>query len=367
MRLEGDAQNVLPYYIAVDHTKQAIILAIRGSLSLDDVVRDLLFEPADLDTWLNRSTPWDAPLPPLQPATQTTVNAAHSGIFEATRATLEDLQARGKLAELLLGPAPLFPGYQLVVCGHSLGAGCSFLLSLRLRQFFPHLRCWCFSPPGGLATAELCKSATDWCTSVVCGKEMIPRLTLATFEHARDEMVHCAARCKKPKTSLLLGWLFGRVYQEAELFYTPESLPPEPMAWLRSYEESLAQTAAQRAYVETASKFGPPGRVIYLKHTGKKSVKRGKILGLQKTVVREYRAVWVDGRVLIEEGVLLSGRMMLDHFPDYSLAVLRRLASAGGGGASAGVSEAAGEADLRQRVHQPSSPSSSSSSSSPPK
>lgn len=35
-----------------------------GSLSLDDVVRDLLFEPASLDEWLQPGRRWDDP-PPL--------------------------------------------------------------------------------------------------------------------------------------------------------------------------------------------------------------------------------------------------------------------------------------------------------------
>ena len=37
-------------------------------------------------------------------------------------------------------------------------------------------RCWAFSPPGGLASGELCAASEDWCTSCVCGKEWIPRL-----------------------------------------------------------------------------------------------------------------------------------------------------------------------------------------------
>lgn len=382
VRLEGHAPNVLPYCLAVDHAKRTIVLAIRGSMSMDDVVRDLLFEPASLDDWISGQSPnnssgivsgsgngpgsstsvgrssssplWEAPLPPLRPASANTRYAAHSGIFEATRATLEDLQQAGVLARALLGPAPRYPDYSLVVCGHSLGAGCAFLLSLRLRQFFPNLRCLAFSPPGGLATAELCIGAAEWCTSVVCGKEMIPRLTLTTFERTRDEIVYCAARCRRSKVSLMLGWLTGRIWKDEELFYRPEDLPDEPQAWLESYRESLAATAARREYVKLAGQFGPPGRVLYLKPTGRKAVSKNPgvgWLGLGNTVVRDYRGVWADGEVLIDQGLVLSGRMMLDHFPDYCLAVLRRLAAAGGGGQAAHVSDAAGRAEVHNSLH----------------
>ena len=45
----------------------------------------------------------------------------------------------------------LFPqGYQLVVTGHSLGAGAATLLSILLKPTYPELRCFAFSPPGGL-------------------------------------------------------------------------------------------------------------------------------------------------------------------------------------------------------------------------
>lgn len=39
MRFEGEGgQHCLPYFIALDHEKQAVVLAIRGTLSLQDTV-----------------------------------------------------------------------------------------------------------------------------------------------------------------------------------------------------------------------------------------------------------------------------------------------------------------------------------------
>ena len=48
---------------------------------------------------------------------------------------------------------------------------------------------WAFEPPGGLAGPSIAKATRDFCTSVVLGKDWIPRLTLRTFERLRDEMV----------------------------------------------------------------------------------------------------------------------------------------------------------------------------------
>ncbi len=40
--------------------------------------------------------------------------------------------------------------YDLVCVGHSLGAGTAAILAILLRQEYPNLHCYSFSPPGGL-------------------------------------------------------------------------------------------------------------------------------------------------------------------------------------------------------------------------
>lgn len=305
-----------------------------------------MYEPAELDEWLKAENPWDVSLPPVTPAMRSSSRyAAHSGILEAARGTVEDIRSKGHLQRLLPvkghAASPLLDAtpttstrdYRLVVCGHSLGAGCSFLISLYLKNYFPNLHCFAFSPPGGLASGDLCAASSEWCTSVVCGKEMIPRFTLATFERMRDEFVHAAAYCKMPKLKLLANSLIGKVYTKKDLFYSPEALPDEPRQWLEEYHASLDATTAERAYLESAAKFGPPGRVMHLRATGRKhAVSRSwmQLLTGKKArggygAEREYRCVWVDGQKMVNKGIELSGRMMLDHFPDYCLALMRKL------------------------------------------
>jgi len=40
--------------------------------------------------------------------------------------------------------------YDVVVVGHSLGAGTAAILAILLRQDYPNLHCYAYSPPGGL-------------------------------------------------------------------------------------------------------------------------------------------------------------------------------------------------------------------------
>lgn len=59
----------------VFETRRPPQLMCAGSLSLDDVIRDLLFEPASLDDWLAPGKSWDEPPPPLTAASECAVGA----------------------------------------------------------------------------------------------------------------------------------------------------------------------------------------------------------------------------------------------------------------------------------------------------
>lgn len=83
--------------------------------------------------------------------------------------------------------------WSIVLTGHSLGAGAAALVALYIRSFYPNSRCWAFEPPGGLVDGTLAEAAADCVTSVVLGKDWVPRLSLASFERLRDEMVRVAS------------------------------------------------------------------------------------------------------------------------------------------------------------------------------
>lgn len=65
-----------------------------------------------------------------------------------------------------------------MLTGHSLGAGAAALVALYIRSFYPNSRCWAFEPPGGLVDGALADAASDCITSVVIGKDWVPRLAL---------------------------------------------------------------------------------------------------------------------------------------------------------------------------------------------
>jgi sn1-specific diacylglycerol lipase len=324
VRYENQIPHVLPYYIAIDHEKKCLVIAIRGSMSFDDVVRDLKFDPVNIDDWLTVGVPWNAPRPQTMGKSGKSKFAAHNGIFEASVAIVDDLKAQKIVESQLLGSSAPLKNYDLVLCGHSLGAGCAFLVAIHLRCYFPTLKCYSFSPPGALVSSEIAEQSRDWCISTVCGKEMIPRITLNTIENLRDDMVHLGTFCRKSKFQLMLSWITGRVWSDPDLYYSAENLPDEAHKWMQIYERNIARKSHLSQVIELANKFGPPGRVMYLKPTGKFKSKQKSFWGSKHS--REYVCEWTTGTSIVEEGILLTGRMMKDHMPDYSYALLRVLA-----------------------------------------
>ena len=58
------------------------------------------------------------------------------------------------------------------------------------------LKCWAFSPPGGLVSETLLPALREWCISVVCGKDAVPRMTTNNLARLMDEMITALARSR---------------------------------------------------------------------------------------------------------------------------------------------------------------------------
>lgn len=320
--LEGQGRDVLPYFIALDHERKKMIISIRGSMSFDDAIRDLKYEPVDVTHWLETREGCANPPGRIHMEKNGGSLMAHRGIFEASKATIKNIESTRILERYISGPSATHADYSMLVCGHSLGAGCAYFVSLYFRQSYKSLQCIAFSPPGGLISETLSELSRDWCISTVCGKECIPRLTLGTIEHLRDDMIHLGMYCKKSKISLLISWITGYLWSDPDLFYSDENLPEEPAEWLHAYQNSLIAASKENDTIKTAEQFVPPGKIMYMKPTGKTRKTR---LGRTK-ISREYTCEWTTPEAVVSNGIILSGRMMKDHFPDYSFHVLQKIA-----------------------------------------
>jgi len=170
------------YYVAISKERKTILIGVKGTSTFEDVLTDCCGSSIkhELRGPFIRAAPQD------REHVDNTFNPinmqCHEGIMLAALNLADDLEPS---MEQLFLPT----GYQLLVTGHSLGAGVAALFSVIMRSRFPdqliyadetRLKVIAFAPPPVLDhdSALACKS---FITSVVNNSDMIPRASLANL------------------------------------------------------------------------------------------------------------------------------------------------------------------------------------------
>ncbi|BDA50637.1 probable Sn1-specific diacylglycerol lipase alpha at N-terminal half [Coccomyxa sp. Obi] len=178
------------HYVAADLANQCIVVAIRGSLEIGDMLSDVTAAPMEM-TLLGVQ------------------GKVHEGMMSAATFvhcnTVEALEAAAKQ----------FPGWPVLVTGHSYGGGVAAILAALLRDGG--------APPGlgpiscialgcaAVFSLELAEMVTPFTTSVVYGADVVPRLSAASVEGAFLELAAAspvrtaAAKLGRRVTSTLEG------------------------------------------------------------------------------------------------------------------------------------------------------------------
>ena len=327
-----------PYCILLDHQWQSVVVAIRGTFSLEDCVTDVLIEPEPLQQ-LGQEFGFDA-----------SGQYCHGGVLACVRNVYSDLLRHGWLDQLLSNSDASYPDYTLRLVGHSLGAAACTLLSYMLRPMFPTLRCVNYSPPGCTLTWEMATGCKEWCNSFVLDTDLVPRLSLDSMDRLRDEILELLGRIKVPKIEVarravgragLLGcgicWEslpsdVNRLYDMTEILHSPGAVPDsEYQRQLERFREIQRERRATRG-VARSTKLFPPGKMIHLAKIGEK---RTCVHGIAKCVTccmtsfgSEYLPVWVNNDDFNE--IVVTTTMGTDHFPNRITAVLGEVAKSFG-------------------------------------
>ncbi|OQS06610.1 hypothetical protein THRCLA_01353, partial [Thraustotheca clavata] len=146
------------YYLYIDHTRDEIVLVIRGSASIQDFCTDMCMDHEPFQS-----------------------GYGHRGIVHA--AYWLDWNLRDEMVKV----AAENPNYKVQVMGHSLGAGTAALVSILWSPLIPRLKCIAFAPPACL-TMDLAKSCEGFITSVVCGDDCVPRLNSHNLTKLQKEV-----------------------------------------------------------------------------------------------------------------------------------------------------------------------------------
>lgn len=229
---DGKASNInMPRHIVFfDHLTHSIVVAIRGTASMSDIITDL-----SVDT---------------EPFVHNGVHmVAHSGIAQAAETLLGPIRAAIAGARRMKGEK--YRAYNVVVTGHSLGAGTACLLGMRLSEKQPggeqpsDVTVFAFAPPPVLSEPAYCP----------------PHCNIHTFVNNSDVVPRC---CKLEIYKMLLAvgqidrlaWDGGK---RAHLVATSKQLKPEEMKLLDEACSATNYTPAERSVVESEVPLYAPG------------------------------------------------------------------------------------------------------------
>ncbi|EQC32379.1 hypothetical protein SDRG_10125 [Saprolegnia diclina VS20] len=314
------------YCVMLDHEKQSVVVAIRGTLSLEDCLTDAIAYGYSMDEVATKY------------GCAGRGEFAHQGMLQCAEYIMDEL-TRLRVLDMLLNPdamplpEPLavnecYPGtyasYSLVVTGHSLGAAAAALLAIFLKPKYPRVRCLAFSPPGCLMSPSLAQASSTFITSVVLGKDIIARASLLSMQDLRDEVLELIGRSKVSKAAIMrqaLSWKNPRDLLHAADDVATSSFTTQ----LTNYKSMLQQIQDH----EPIHEMWLPGRVVHLKRQVR-SQKRGFCMccrpgtGICCTDRSDYDYGWSDATQFLK--IYVSRTMLDDHFPDKVHAVLQDLA-----------------------------------------
>jgi sn1-specific diacylglycerol lipase len=299
-----------PYFIARDVRRKAVVLSVRGTLSIADCVTDSMYKPCMLNA--------DAI---HEPGLQGSDLHVHSGVFRATNFILSDLNANRILEQTILGEQPSAESaplpssavdcrdWDLVLTGHSLGAGVAAALSLHLRKKFPNLKVWCIEPPGGVLSPKLSNITKAWTYSTVHHCDLFCRLSGPVLLKLRSDMMDSLTNAKLNKFSLMMRMTFNGTKLQISDVLDPESAASESTALREDFR------TFSRAQVDStpmmAAPLHPPGQLIHLLRLPNGS----------------YAPRLVEAHELMDRGMMIQYGFFADHFPDKVAAVLSDLAA----------------------------------------
>lgn len=191
-----------PFFVAVDYAREKVVVSIRGTLSMKDVLTDLNAEGEPL---------------PLNPPREDWLG--HKGMVQAAVYIKNKLEEENLIEKALNHNAERgTPNFGLVLVGHSLGAGTASILAILMKQQYADLQCFSYSPPGGLLSMPAVEQSKEYITSVVVGKDAVnatddpkhflftfldiskvPRIGLHQMEALRADLINAIQRSIDPK------------------------------------------------------------------------------------------------------------------------------------------------------------------------
>ncbi|XP_049300000.1 diacylglycerol lipase-alpha isoform X1 [Anopheles funestus] len=295
-----------PFFVAIDYNYNKIVISIRGTLSMKDVLTDLNAEGEPL---------------PLNPPREDWLG--HKGMVQAAIYIKQKLEEENLIQRALKhNPARGTQRFGLILVGHSLGAGTASILAILMKQQYDVLHCYSYSPPGGLLSMPAVEYSKSFITSVVVGKDVVPRIGLYQMEALRADLINAIQRSIDPKWKTIacsaICCCCGPEPTSVMMMSTKDSNVQRYKQERNSARQSTVHPNDNSIALTLHHPLYPPGRIIHI-------VRHHPIQEEQMLKKRDpvYQAIWADNKDFDE--VLISPVMIQDHMPDTVLAALEKV------------------------------------------
>lgn len=295
IRAEFSAQPFHPaYYVAVDRSINSIVVCVRGTANIVDSLTDAAMSQDPLNV-RKYPLPFDSPITSssclspgasmgnLEGSKARVHGFGHAGIIRSARFLFKDIR------QSVIDGARNNPGFQVVLTGHSLGAGTASVLALLMRDDdgCPDPFIVAFAPPPCLSY-DLAEQTVTLGVTVVNGPDIVPRLSVELLLPLLATARYIADLPKRKKSLLSCGIRRG-VIDWDEL------------------EDKTAQRTMKWEKIHDGKRLFIPGRVVQLIHGGESSRNpiRTSLRRHDVAVVRVSRAKFLHVRAR-ERGMMLA-------------------------------------------------------------
>lgn len=197
---EYDAETFMPaFYVAIDKKIRAIVICVRGTANIIDVLTDVAAtqEPFQVELQSNKT---------MEGITHSEAEGkfngfAHSGFLHSAKNVLDHAR------EAVQQATQDYPNFTVVTTGHSLGATTAAVLALLMRDKggFPNAMGVVFAPAPCLSH-DLAQLTSPFVLTIINGPDVIPRLSVSLLLSLFATIRYVGKLSPIRKLLLALGW-----------------------------------------------------------------------------------------------------------------------------------------------------------------
>ena len=295
-----------PFFVLLDHEKKTIVYSIRGTLSLDDCVKDVVAEEMILDE-VGKEWGFDG-----------VGEYCHQGMFDTTMTMINTLKKRKLLPCIDNNAIPeVAKHYDVVFTGHSLGAGVATLASLLLKNLIPNLRGIVYSPVPNLSPGLIARTRA-YITGITSGIDLVARLNPVNVFKLRDRVIKAVKHTQLEKYKVLNAVACGCCANK------PEILVHEP-----TYGALSGHGKGEDDVVYPLRPMYIGCRVLHAvvitESVNCCTYACSCLNALCFDPQRQYALHWVEDNTKEFQEIIIGARMAADHFPDVLRTTIDRI------------------------------------------